>query len=117
MITITSVLYYAGYVNYLLPLYLFLSMMAIFTTFRLDRWVKMYPHINSQYKEAVELIFDKTEYKLRLYNFIGSYLCHAIIVGVLIGNMSVLFAISAVAFYRVMSLVMAYNKIKEYRNE
>lgn len=117
MIIITSLLYYAGYVNYLLSLYLFLSLGALFVTFRIDAWIKRYPNLKPEHKEAVELIFDESEYKIRLVNFIGSYICHAIIIGVLLQNYSVLIAITGVLFYRVMNLVHAYNKVKEHKNE
>jgi hypothetical protein len=117
MIIITSLLYYAGYVNYLLSLYLFLSLSALFLTFRIDTWIKHYPNIKPEYKEAIELVFDYTEYKLRLINFIGSYICHAIIIGVLLQNYSVLIAITGVLFYRVMILVHGYNKVEEHKNE
>lgn len=117
MIIIASLLYYTGYTNYLLSLYLFLSLGALFVTFRIDAWVKRYPNLNTQYKEAVELIFEESEYKIRLANFIGSYICHAIIIGVLLQNYSVLIAITGVLIYRLMNLIHAYNKVKEHRNE
>lgn len=117
MIIITSVLYYTGYVNYLLSLYLFLSLGALFVSFRIDKWVKVYPNLKPEHKEAVELIFDKSEYKVRLVNYIGSYICHAIIIGVLLQNYSVLIAITGVLVYRVMNLVHAHNKVKEHTNE
>jgi prepilin signal peptidase PulO-like enzyme (type II secretory pathway) len=117
MIIIASTLYYTGNVNYLLSLYLFLSLAALFITFRIDLWIKCYPNLTTKYKEAVEMVFEKSEYLNRLYNFIISYLFHAFIIGILIQNYSVLIAITGVLIYRVMNLVHGYHKVREHINE
>lgn len=117
MILIITVIYYSGYSTYLAPLYLFLCFGAIFSTYRIDQWIKRYPNLNTQYKEAVELIFDKSEYTLRLWNFIVSGICHSLIIGLLLQNYSVLSAVICVTIYRIISLIQAYNKVEVYKNE
>lgn len=117
MIIISSLLYSTGYINYLISLYIFLSLSALFVAFRIDSWVKHYPNLNQKNKEAIEIIFDKSECKIRLSNLIGSYICHSIIIGIFLQNYLLLISITGVLLYRVINLIHAYNKVEKHKNE
>lgn len=117
MVILASAIYYTGHVQFLIWFYLILAIGAIFINFRSDQWIKLYPNLNNKNNKLIENLFDEDIYKTRLYNFIGSYICHAIIVGLFMMNYSVLAAITATVIYRLVSIVSGYNKVRKHTHE
>ncbi|SOK58584.1 hypothetical protein [Yersinia phage fHe-Yen9-04] len=109
-ICITLLLIYTGNIVEAKAFYIILCLGAIFITYLMNNKVLEYTTCNSKLREALKLIF-LDEYKMRLSNYIGSYIVHALIILMLIGTTNLIIAISAVMIYRVASLIKNHKFI------
>lgn len=103
-ICIALLLVYTGHIVAATTFYLILCMGAILLTSNINARVLQYKTCSSKLREGLRLIF-LDEYKIRLSNYIGSFLVHTLIILMLMGTNNLIIAISAVMIYRVSSLV------------
>lgn len=115
MIIISLILFYTGNIQIMYALYISMCIGAIFLTYCVGNVVNDYPNINYKSKSGVELVFYK-EYGMRLSNYIGSYISHALIIGYMVGNFPLLIAITATQIYRIIILNRG-NKAVQRENE
>lgn len=115
MIIISLILFYTGNIQIMYVLYISMCIGAIFLTYCVGNVVNDYPNVNYKSKSGVELVFYK-EYGMRLSNYIGSYISHALIIGYMVGNVPLLIAITATQIYRIIILNRG-NKAVQRENE
>ena len=115
MIIISLILFYTGNIQIMYALYISMCIGAIFLTYCVGNVVNDYPNVNYKSKSGVELVFYK-EYGMRLSNYIGSYISHALIIGYMVGNFPLLIAITATQIYRIIILNRG-NKAVQRENE
>ncbi|EBS4516407.1 hypothetical protein DQT32_03120 [Salmonella enterica subsp. enterica serovar Braenderup] len=112
MIIISLTLIYTGNVQILYILYGIMCFGAIWITYSVGNIVKDYPNVTSKNKISIELVFYK-EYGMRLSNYIGSYISHALILGYMLGNKSLLIAITATLIYRAILLNRGHKVVQK----
>lgn len=110
-IIFTSYLFYTGDMQSLHIWYTVMCIGAVFISFRIDKVVRLYPLIGQYYKEGVEILCGE-EYKSRLVNYIGSTLCHLLIVWYFMNSLPLSIAVLAVGMYRIMILSQGHSKVK-----
>lgn len=110
-ILFTSYLAYIGDVLSLKIYYTVLCIGALFIAYRIDQVVIQYPAVGSQFKEGVEFLFGE-EFRPRLINYIGSFICHLAVVSYMIQNIPLTIAISAVFIFRMTLLINSNKKVK-----
>jgi len=107
----TSYLFYTGDMKSLHIWYSLMCIGAVFIAFRIDKAVRLYPLVQPFYKEGIETLFGE-EYKNRLVNYIGSTLCHLLIVWYFMNSIPLAIAVLAVGMYRMMLLSQGHSKVK-----
>ncbi len=115
MIIISLILFYTGNIQIMYALYICMCIGAIFLTYCVGNVVNDYPNVGYKSKQGVELVFYK-EYSMRLSNYIGSYISHALIIGYMATNIPLLIAITATQIYRIIILNRG-NKAVQRENE